>query len=61
MELNDHLLKENEHQNNRNIVRDQANIIANIPDGQRIVDRAKEYCKTVLNIPEYLLDISNHG
>lgn len=55
MELNDHLLKENEHQKNRNIVRDKKYIIATIHDGQRIVDNAIEYCKTVLNIPEYLL------
>lgn len=55
MELNDYLLKENEHQKNRNIVRDKKYIIANIPDGQRLVDSAIEYCKTVLNIPENLL------
>lgn len=60
LEMNNYLLKENEHQKNRNIVRDQKNIIANIPDGQRIVDQAKEYCKTVINIPEHLLDISHH-
>ena len=38
-----------------------ANIIANIPDGQRIVDDAKEYCRSILGIPEHYLTAEYHG